>query len=236
MCGRYLLTSPGDVLAQAFGVMVPEVSWAARYNVAPGTEIPAVRRRSAASRSMDLMVWGLLPRWRQEDESDARLINARSETVAEKPSFRDAFREKRCLFPSDGFYEWQKVAGGKVPQLMRRPDRQPFAMAGIFESRPGPNGETRMSGAVLTTRANDALQEVHPRMPVVLAPENWDEWLDPEGPAEPLLRLCVPVANDYFELTAVSSRVNNPRNDDALCLEPAGSLRGSVSGTQGGLF
>ena len=236
MCGRYLLTSPGDILAQAFGVMIPEVSWTARYNIAPGTQVPAVWQSPSSGRSVDSMLWGLLPRWRPTEDSSARLINARSETVAEKPSFRAAFREHRCLFPADGFYEWQKAAGAKVPQLMRRPDRQPFAMAGIFESRVSPAGEVMMSGAILTTRANDALQEIHARMPVVLEPEIWEEWLDPESSVETLAQRCGPVSDDYFEITAVSDRVNQTRNDDVLCLEPAGSLRGSASGTQGGLF
>ena len=236
MCGRYLLTTPGDILAAEFDVMVPEVSWTARYNVAPGTEIPAVCSAGSSGRSLEMLFWGLLPPWREPSEGAARLINARSETAADKPSFRQAFREHRCLIPADGFYEWQKVAGGKVPQLMRRPDRKPFAMAGIFAPGSRADGKGLASAAILTTRANEALQAVHHRMPVILAPEDWDLWLDPGAPVASLGERCDPVANDYFAVDAVSSRVNNPRNDDALCLEPAGSLRGAGPGSQGDLF
>ena len=236
MCGRYLLTSPGEVIAQAFGVMVPEVSWTVRYNVAPGTDIPAVCERPVLGRTLDFLSWGFVPPWRDPDGADRQLINARSETVDEKPSFRAAFRRQRCLLPADGFYEWQKVAGRKRPQLMRRPNRQPFAMAGIFESREGSDGRRTASCAVLTTRANDALQEIHTRMPVILAPESWDAWLDPTSVPETLLTLCHPVADAYLDVTAVGDRVNNPRHDDALCLAPAGSPQGAPAELQGRLF
>ncbi len=235
MCGRYSLTTPGDILAQAFDVLVPEVSWSARYNIAPGTNVPVVRGGDSSERVLDSIFWGLLPRWRKK-ATDPRLINARSETAAEKPSFRAAFRENRCLFPADGFYEWKKVPGGKSPQLMRRPDRAPFAMAGIFELGRKEDPERKPSGSILTTAANQTLAEIHDRMPVVLAPDQWGPWLDSDTPLDVLMSLCRPASEDYFEVTSVSSRVNNPRNDDELCLEPAGSLRGAESGTQGGLF
>ena len=236
MCGRYLLTAPGELLGPTFDVMMPEVSWTARYNITPGTEIPAVCSDASSGRALDFLFWGLLPRWRKPNEAGARMINARSETAAEKPSFREAFREHRCLIPADGFYEWKKVGARKVPQLMRRPDRRIFAMAGIFESRPGADGGVENSGAILTTDANDTLREIHHRMPVVLAPEDWDRWLAPDTSVETLTKLCRPVAEDYFEFMAVSSRVNNPRHDDPMCLDPAGSLRGAEPGAQGDLF
>jgi putative SOS response-associated peptidase YedK len=236
MCGRYTLTSPAQQIAELFGVLVPAVSWVSRYNIAPGTEIPVVRASAEGGRQLDSLHWGLAPSWMAERPTRRPMINARSETVAEKPSFRSAFRKRRCLVPADGFYEWQKGPGGKKPYLMRRPDHAPFALAGLWEHWEDGAGETLTSCALLTTTPNGQMEAIHDRMPVVLAPEAWASWLDTETSPDKLSPLLVPVADDYFSAKAVTTRVNSPRYDDPLCLEPAGSLAALPSGTQAGLF
>lgn len=236
MCGRYTLTSPIQEIADAFAFEAPAVSWVARYNIAPGTDIPAVRRREDGVRELVPMHWGLVPSWIRERPRDRPMINARSETAAEKPFFRAAIRRRRLLVPADGFYEWKKVRGGKQPCLMRRPDESPFSFAGIGERWQAPDGSVLESCALLTTRPNARMAEVHDRMPVVLAPEAFETWLDPSTSLDRLAPFFEPVAPEFFDVRAVSNRVNNPRNDDDLCWQAAGSLAGAEAGTQGRLF
>jgi putative SOS response-associated peptidase YedK len=236
MCGRYTLTSPAQQIAETFGVIVPAVSWVSRYNIAPGTDIPVVRVGTDGGRVLGALHWGLVPSWMKERPGQRPMINARSETVAEKPSFRSAFRKRRCLVPADGFYEWQKAPGGKRPYLMRRSDHAPFAIAGLWEPWQDDAGGILESCALLTTRANGLMEEIHDRMPVVLAPEAWESWLDEKTDLDHLAGFFGPVPDDYFAATAVTTRVNSPRYDDELCLESAGSFAGVPPGTQGGLF
>lgn len=236
MCGRYVLTSPIEAIAKAFEVESPAVSWVARYNIAPGTEIPVVRRAEDGARELVPLHWGLVPSWMKERPRDRPMINARSETAAEKPSFRAAMRRRRCLVPADGFYEWKKVRGGKQPCLMRRPADALFAFAGIGERWEAPDGSVLESCALLTTHPNATMAEVHNRMPVVLPPEAFSDWLDPAAPLDLLTPLFEPVGDDYFTIQPVSTRVNSPRHDDELCLAPPGSLAAGEPGTQGDLF
>ena len=220
MCGRFTLTSPAQIIGETFGVEPPE-GLAARYNIAPGQAIMALRRASAGSHeAFAFLHWGLVPSWSKEAPRDARMINARSETVAEKPSFRDAFRSRRCLIPLDGFFEWRREVGARQPYLIRRKDLAPFAIAGLWERWRRDGQKTLESCALLTTTPNELMQPIHDRMPVLLPPQAWERWLDPEmRDAEELRGLLRPAPAEEMEAFAVCSHVNNPRNDDSGCLE-----------------
>jgi putative SOS response-associated peptidase YedK len=167
--------------------------------------------------------WGLIPSWADDASIGNRLINARAETAAEKPSFRSAFKHRRCLIPTSGFYEWQKVGTKKQPHYIRRPDEVPFAFAGLWE-RWEKGGEPIESCTILTTEANGMMRPIHDRMPVILGPEAWGQWLDPEGkeslPLKPLLR---PYPDDWLTAYPVSTRVNNPKYDAPACVAPLNS-------------
>ncbi len=219
MCGRYMLTVSGEVLARLFELdTAPEL--APRYNIAPTQPAPVVRSREG-SRELRELRWGLVPRWARDPSMGARLINARAETAAAKPSFREAFRSRRCLVPANGFFEWQKLPGGKQPWLVRFADRRPFALAGLWERWTPPEGTPLETFTILTTEPNAVVAPLHGRMPVILPPEAWDPWLDPAlrdpGRLAPLLRPCPPEGMETFP---VSRLVNSPANDSPECAEP----------------
>lgn len=220
MCGRFTLTSPAQVIAEAFGVEPPD-GFEARYNICPSQAVLAVRRKKdEEQRSLAFLHWGLVPHWMKEPPKDARMINARSETAAEKPAFRDAFRTKRCLVPADGFFEWKKEAGGKQPYLIRMKGDGPFAIAGLWASWRKDDGPRLESCSLLTTSPNQLMESIHDRMPVILPREVWDLWLDPQiSDVDRLKPLLVPAAADQMEAYPVSKHVNSPRNDDPKCLE-----------------
>jgi putative SOS response-associated peptidase YedK len=166
-----------------------------------------------------MLRWGLVPSWADDPGIGARMINARSETAPEKPSFRSAFRRRRCLIPVDGFYEWKRENGSKQPYYFRIDGGRPFAFAGLWESW-NKDGEIR-SCTILTTTANDLVEEIHERMPVILPRDRYDAWLDPEAEGEELAALLVPYPGDDLEAYPVSRFVNSPGNDDPRCIEPA---------------
>jgi len=173
------------------------------------------------SRRLDLLRWGLIPFWAKDPGIGARMINARAETVAEKPAFRAAFRRRRCLIPADGFYEWRREGPRKQPYHFRLPDGGPFAMAGLWERWSPEGADPIETCTILTTDANDVVRPVHHRMPVILLPEAYETWLDPDvddrGALAPLL---VPLAGDAIVGHAVSTHVNAPVNDDPTCVDP----------------
>jgi putative SOS response-associated peptidase YedK len=188
--------------------------------VAPTQEVATVVE-GGEGRRLEMSRWGLIPAWADDPGIGARMINARSETVAEKPSFKKAFKQRRCLIPADGFYEWRKENGGKQPYYIRTQSGRPFAFAGLWESW-SRNGEGIQSCTILTTGANDFLQEIHHRMPVILPPEVYDLWLDP-GIREPdqLLPLLAQYPGEDMEAYPVSRRVNSPSNNEPGCIERA---------------
>jgi putative SOS response-associated peptidase YedK len=214
MCGRFTLTAPGDVVAEAFGLdEVPELP--PRYNAAPGTPVAALRAGAGAPRRLELLQWG----WGggpSEGGAANLLINARSETAARKPAFRDALLGRRCLLPADGFYEWRRAGQRREPFHIRRPDGRPFALAALWT--PQPTGDALV---VLTTAPNAVVSPIHDRMPVILAPASIAAWLDPAlrepGPLEALLA-ALPEAG--LTARAVGPFVNDARNDGPRCLEP----------------
>ncbi len=221
MCGRYTLTAPGDAIVEAFELPGP-VETRPRYNITPTQEVAAVRvDGKGGERTLVNLKWGLVPRWADDPSIGNRMINARSETVAEKPAFRWAFKKQRCLVLADGYYEWKKLAdGSKQPYYFRVDGGRPFGFAGLWE-RWSREGEEVQSCALLTTSPNDLAAAVHDRMPVILAEKDYDLWLDPSvGEAEKLNSLLVAYSAGAMETWPVSRFVNKPGNDSPRCIEP----------------
>lgn len=221
MCGRFTLRTNMHDVAQAFDLPdVPELPF--RYNIAPTQEVAAIRLEPEQNqRELSLLYWGLIPSWAKDAKMASKLINARAETVAEKPSFRSAFTKRRCLIVADGFYEWQKLADGKKqPFYIHCQDDKPFAFAGLWESWNG-EGETIESCTIITASANEVMQPLHDRMPVILSASDYDQWLDPTFKDKSALKeLLEPCPADWLEAYPVSTRVNNPKHDEAECLKP----------------
>lgn len=217
MCGRYVIISPPEAMRRLFGY-TDQPNFPPRYNVAPTQAIPLVRlaggvRRFALSR------WGLIPAWVRDPRDFALLINARAESVNEKPAFRNAMRYRRCLIPADGFYEWQGEGVRRRAYFLCRKDRRPFAFAGLWESWMGPNGEEIESAAIVTTQASPSIAHIHHRMPVMLAPEAFAPWLDcAQVDAQSALSFLTPLPDEQLELRPVSAAVNRVANDDPSLL------------------
>jgi putative SOS response-associated peptidase YedK len=221
VCGRFALTTSSGELLLHFGLSRAFES-VPRYNVAPGQPILAVRRRGANG-PLDVthLRWGLVPGWAKDPAIGARLINARAETVAEKPSFRTAFLRRRCLVPMSAFYEWRKTGPrGGEPWAFRRADDGPFAVAGVWEAWQGPDGSELESCALLTTAPNDLVAPVHDRMPVILAPDAYEPWLDAETRPAALTALLVPFPARALRAHRVSPRVGDARVDEPGLLAP----------------
>lgn len=235
MCGRMIQMTPLEVLRQIFGFAgAPNLR--PRYNLAP-TQDAAVIRDAGRGREIAVLRWGLVPAWAKDTSGAAKLINARSETAADKPSFRSALRQRRCLVPVDGFYEWQAAGDGrrKQPFVIRRPDHAPFALAGLWERWQGPEGALE-TFAVLTTAANRTLSALHERMPVVLAPDDWAVWLDPAAPAPVVTGLLRPAPDDALVMRPVSQRVGGVANDDPSLMDPAAPAPPPPEPRQASLF
>ncbi len=220
MCGRFTLVAPGPVLAEEFGAPPPE-ELSPRYNIAPSQPVLAVRLSvRTGSREFALLRWGLIPSWAQDPAIGHRMINARAETVAEKPSFRGPFRHRRCLVPASGFYEWKVEGEGKRPFYIRRRDGRPLAIAGLWDSWKSPEGPPVESVTLITTGANDTLAPIHDRMPVILPPEAFGVWLDGGSfDSERLLSLLRPFPAGKMEAHPVSPAVNDPRHDSPSNIE-----------------
>lgn len=223
MCGRYAFYSPAEAVRRTF--MLDDVpALEPRYNVAPTQEVPAIRSGEEGARSFAMLHWGLVPKWAKERAIGNRMINARAETVAEKPAFRDAFRKRRCLVLADGWYEWQVAPGGKQPWFIRTEAAQPFAFAGLWERWKDPaNGSMLESCTIVTTDAAASIRRIHERMPVVLAESDWDRWLDTAfSDAGTLSGLLKPYAAGGLEAWPVSRQVNAPKNQGPALIERAG--------------
>ena len=220
MCGRYFLHSTADQLTQLFGEM-PMPLLEPRYNIAPTQPVPIVRQDAQGRREMVLVRWGLIPSWSKGPDTRYSMINARAETVAQKPAYRNAFRYRRCLVPADGFYEWRTAPGGKQPHVLRARDRTPLALGGLWEHWQDADGNEIESCAILVREANAQVRPIHERMPVVITPGAFDLWLDVHAqkpqPLETLLAAQQPPELDIYP---VGRAVNSPRNDTASLLEP----------------
>jgi len=221
MCGRFTLFEADKILSKEFGVSgVPPLS--PRYNIAPSQPIAAVRTpHTGIGRELALLRWGLVPSWSKDPAIGNRLINARAETVQEKPSFRNAFRRHRCLIPTNGFYEWQRQERGKQPYFVRMRDERIFAFAGLWDRWESPDDGVIETCAILTTAANAVLAPIHGRMPVILPQAEYARWLDPAlKDPDSLSPLLVPFPPEGMLAIPVSPRVNAPSTDDEKCIAP----------------
>jgi len=218
MCGRFTQKSPSKKIAKMFEVEeVPPLL--ERYNVAPSQAVLGIREGNGV-REATFFKWGLVPRWAKDSSIGNKLVNARSETVAEKPSFREAFLRRRCLVPVDGFYEWSRRGEKKRPYYFHMNEGEPFAIAGLWERWEGDEGPLETC-TLLTTGANDLLAPYHDRMPVILRPKDYELWLDADVQrAELLTPLLRPYAPGEMNAYAVSTIVNNPSNEGPRCVEP----------------
>ncbi|MGH8679607.1 MAG: SOS response-associated peptidase [Burkholderiales bacterium] len=220
MCGRYSLSATPQVIGRQFGVQV-DSDLKPRYNVPPGTDVLVVRSDlDSGQRLAQQMHWGFTPSWAKPDDKRPRPINARAESVAEKPMFRNAYRSRRCILPADGFYEWKVLERGKQPYFVHPANNPLFGFAGIYEVRRTDDGY-QSSCAILTTGANAAMKRIHDRMPVILPPEAYSRWLDPklDSPAE-LERLLVAIEAEEIAAYPVSTRVNAVKNDGSELIRP----------------
>jgi putative SOS response-associated peptidase YedK len=215
MCGRYVLASPGKVIAGYFGLAAVPV-YPPRYNIAPTMDALVVRETPGGERGAAMLRWGFVPSWAKDPAIGSRMINARAESVVDRPAFRAAFRRRRCLVPADGFYEWQPVAGGrKQPYFIRLVSGAPLALAGLWEEWRGPAGDAIATFTIVTTAANEALRAIHDRMPVLIAPADHDEWLSSPNPSA----LLAPWAGEPLEVRPIGQRVNSVRNDSSDLVE-----------------
>jgi len=218
MCGRYASFTPADRLHRLFRTVNPTPNLQPTWNMAPTRDAPVVRLHpETRQRHLDLLRWGLVPHWARDLKATRQPINARAETLATSPMFRDAASRRRCLVPADAFYEWQATAAGKVPWAIARADGAPLVFAGLWDGWRGADGTVLRTFTIVTTQANDALRPLHERMPVILEEAAWPVWLgETEGEAAALLR---PSAAE-LRVWRVGTAVNNVRNDRAELLEP----------------
>jgi len=222
MCGRYNITTAPEAIRRLFGY--PEQpNFPPRYNVAPTQPVPVVRM-TEGERHFALVRWGLIPPWVKDPRTFSLLINARAETVSEKPAFRNAMKRRRCLFPADGFYEWKAEGGRKRPFVARPKGGGPIAFAGLWETWIGPNGEEMETAAIVTTDANAEMSAIHDRAPVIVAPEQFDLWLDCVNVSEKeAAALLKPAPDGTMDVYEISTAVNRVANDTPALLEPASS-------------
>jgi len=222
MCGRFTLTVDPAQLQDAFSTFIFPSKFAPRFNIAPSQPLIAIPNTGA--NTADFFVWGLIPMWAKDPTIGSRLINARGESVAEKPSFRGSFKYKRCLILADGFYEWKSSPGKKVkiPHFIYMKDRKPFAFAGLWDSWESSDGSIIKTCTIITTKPNELMEPIHNRMPVILHPRDYEKWLDtsPQSP-DNLLPLIKPFPAESMSAHPVSTLVNKPSNDSPELVVPA---------------
>lgn len=226
MCGRFTLAvDPADLMDAFPGFAPPAEPLTPRYNIAPSQPVAVVA--NTGRNAIEMFRWGLIPSWAKDPNIGNRLINARAETLAEKPSFRSAYKRRRCLILGDGFYEWRKEPGrrAKTPVYVRLKSGEPFAFAGLWEVWRPAGAEALLTCAIITTSPNALVEKIHNRMPVILKPQDYAQWLDPgEQPAERLSKLLGPYPASQMEAYAVSTLVNDPKQDSPACRAPASRL------------
>jgi putative SOS response-associated peptidase YedK len=218
MCGRYASTIPPEAMRALFRYL-EQPNFPPRYNIAP-TQPIAIVRMAEGKRQFALLRWGLIPAWVKDPRAFSLLINARGESVNEKPAFRNAMKYRRCLVPADGFYEWKREGETRRPYFVRRRDGAPVAFAGLWENWMGPNGEEVETAAIVTTTASRSISHIHDRMPVIVPPEAFDFWLDPKVDAQTAAAAIAPAPEGEIEAYAVSSAVNRTANDSAVLMQP----------------
>ncbi|MTI18719.1 SOS response-associated peptidase [Rhodobacteraceae bacterium RKSG542] len=218
MCGRFALTATPDQVRQLFRY-IEKPEFPERYNICPNQPI-AIVKNEHGGRHFDLARWGLIPSWVKDPASFTLLINARAETILEKPSFRNAMKHRRCLIPMSGFYEWRRTPSGKQPYFFARPDGEPFAVAGIWETFCDPAGGELDTAALITVEANGVMKPIHHRMPAIIQPDGFDEWLDTGNIRDKeAFKQLHAAADDVLVAWPVSQRINMPTNDDPSLIE-----------------
>jgi putative SOS response-associated peptidase YedK len=214
MCGRFEIHSALEIIAKIFGIDTVSFDYQPNYNIAPGQEVLVVvgdgKRKLALSR------WGFMPSWAKELADGYKMINARAETAAEKPSFRQAFQKQRCLVVADGFYEWKKEGAAKKPYYIRLRSGRPFGFAGLYNIWKSPEGEEIRTCTIITTDSNDLIRSIHDRMPVIASPDQYDLWLDDKVHEKALLQSVLkPYPSVDLDMYAVTPKVNSPKNSSA---------------------
>jgi len=217
VCGRYAFALARARATEHLGLAAC-ADYAPRWNIPPGTDIPVIRLSPEGDRVLHLLRWGLVPHWARDPSLGARLNNARAESAAVKPAFRDAFRRRRCLIPADGFYEWQASGGIKQPYYISAADGQPLALGGLWESWRTPEGEVLRTCAILTTGPNGLMKPIHDRMPVILPPQAWGDWL--AAPANAIQALLAPCPEDWLRAWPVDRRVSRASEDGPHLTRP----------------
>ena len=222
MCGRFSLHKPESQIREAFNLEHTEpVGLEPRYNIAPSQDVPIIRD-TETSREMVMAQWGLIPNWSKESKTKYSTINARIESVAEKPTYRTPFKRRRCLIPADGFYEWKVVNGNKVPHHIRMKDGKVFAFAGLWD-RWESDGESLDSCTIIVMPANAVMKPIHERMPAIIAPAHYDYWLDSRITDKQEIMLYLnSVQSIQLKAYPVSPWVNSPKHNDERCIQPAG--------------
>lgn len=217
MCGRFALPTPEE-LADHFSVKKsPDLT--PRYNIAPSQDIAVIRLiPHTSTREIAMLRWGLIPFWAKDRKIGYKMINARAQSVADKPAFRAAFKHRRCLIPASGFFEWSHIKGTKQPYFIRLKDSNILSFAGLWEHWVGKDGEVVDSCTIITTVANEAVGNIHDRMPVIIEPELYDRWLDPEAEGKNLLSFFKPFPDKKILAYPVGIEVNSPKNDNPNCL------------------
>lgn len=219
MCGRFTLTADPHVIQQKFNLKTPPEALQARYNIAPSQPVGVITNDDPTV--LTFHRWGLIPSWAKEESIGNRMINARSETLAEKPSFRAAFKRRRCLIPADGFFEWTGEGKDRKPMYVHLKDHELFAFAGLWEVWHNPDGDEIRSCTIITSEPNDLVKPLHHRMAVILREEDYQTWLAPqEMDAKDLMPLLAPLESERMAVYEVSKVVNKPQNDIPACIEP----------------
>lgn len=219
MCGRFALKNPPAEIATYF-CLDECAEFSPRYNIPPGTDIPVIRQSPEEKRVLHLLRWGLVPHWAKDPGIGTRLNNARGESVAEKPSFREAFKRRRCLVPANGFYEWKAEGKLKQPYYISPKDGKPMAMGGLWESWRAPDGTLLRTVCIVTVGPNAVMAPIHDRMPVIVSPEHWQDWL--AAPVEGISSLVVPCPAERLQAWPVSRRVSKTAEDDPGLITPEG--------------
>ncbi|AET68374.1 hypothetical protein Desor_2842 [Desulfosporosinus orientis DSM 765] len=224
MCGRYSLTnSKSKEIMERFGPVQIEFEFEPRYNITPSQQVPVVINQNGNKRLL-MFHWGLIPHWARDESVAHKLINARAETLTEKPSFRESFEQRRCLVLADGFYEWKKEGRVKIPYRIIMRDGKPFAFAGLWDTWLSPAGQRLNSCVIITTGSNTLMETIHSRMPVIL-PKNMESiWLDSAYPIHKVKALLKPFPSEEMSAYEVSSLVNSPRKDEPACIYPVNRL------------
>ncbi len=217
MCGRFSITSDLEELRERFGAEPPQ-NYEIRYNAAPGQILPVIEMGKPDE--MQMFKWGLIPHWAKDPAIGTRLINARAETIAQKPAFRSAFQKHRCLIPADGFYEWDKTGPKKIPYRVTLKSKELFTFAGICDSWIDDEGKEINTFSIITTEANALIAKIHRRMPVILTKEDETKWLNSQAKEEDILKLLRAYPSDALDIYPVSTLINNPRHDSPEVINP----------------